>query len=222
MRADEELERRKFLSTLKFLSKLEELARIVSEIPMIDAADLEQARSVAKVLTNEQLKERFASGLRIVRDRLLELAACLEEMDARKIDVAGDKHLLTMLRKIYKGELLVDVVVRFAGRPYTFASLKGKPVEEQARIIELDDDEVEEEIRSTARPKPRIHRSGGESPYGNGDSKHPSLMQMAMGTPRDVAEMCLDLIRNSTDPEAVAKLILPELQKIKKPQKCTA
>lgn len=172
-----------------------------------------------KSMTTEQLKAEFAEGLRVTRERFLRLGAVLVELESRGETVEGDKYLIRLLRKIGLGELSVDVVVRFAGRPYTLASIitKSKP-EEQDSIMAMTDNEVEEKYVG-----PRSERGGGKRRHRQherqgdyGQVAPPSPEEMAANASvGDVAEMCLRIVNAAADPVAVAERLLPRLQEIK-------
>src|SRR5258708_38033991 len=170
------------------------------------------------MMSTDRLKQEFANGLHVTREHLLRMAAILTELDNRGAQVDGDKHLLKMLRRIGKGELLVDVVVRFAGRPYILSRVGVLPADKQEEVLAKDNKEVDEMY--TTRPHKNSDPAKGYSnPNGHGDDGRPvvaSLKEMALaGTPADVAEMCLELIENSEDPVAVVERLKPELDRFK-------
>lgn len=165
---------------------------------------LERESAIVATMSTEELRRDFAQGLRIVRDRLVRMAAILFELERRGELVEGDKFLLRMLRKIAKGDLLVDVVVRFAGKPYTLASIGAMPPDRQAELLDKSDTEVDKICR-------RRSRAGS-------DKNLPGLRlaDMAAGASvGDVADMCLTLINGCQQPHAVAEKLLPVLQRIK-------
>jgi hypothetical protein len=210
--------RQKLASRVAFrkLAFLWHLERIMAEVEAAgakqSAGELDRVRAQVHAWDTERLKQELAQGLRVVRERLLTLAAVLAELDARGEEVTGDRHLLNLLRKIGSGELLVDAVVRFAGRPSVLASVAAMPVTEQGRVVGETDEEVEERFRTrkrAARPAPaaRPHR---------GTAHLPTMADMGKsGTAKDVAQLCLDIIGASADPPVVAELLLPRLQELK-------
>jgi len=157
--------------------------------------------------TTERLKECLARGFLVIRSRMLEMAACLQELESRGEKVDGDKFMIRLLRKMAQGELLVDVVVRFAGRPYTMASVARLPVDEQQQLLGKTDAEVEKQFH---RPK------GHKHPPEKCQSTAPNLFGIAANaSPGDVAEMIMKIIEKSRDPKAVAEKLIPQLQRVK-------
>lgn len=176
--------------------------------------ELSAEKNDVKTWTTERLREEFAAGLKITRDHLLRLACILAELESRGEQVDGDKDMLSLIRRIGNGTLLVDAVVRFAGRPQTLATVGKMPPERQAEILGYGDEEVEQAVKKQRHRRPAPKRL----PADNEDEevRMPTFFgAAAQGTPKDVAAMCLKLIRESEDPAAVAAEMLPELQRLK-------
>ena len=160
-------------------------------------------------MSTEDLKREFAEGISIVRDKLLWLAAILGEIELRGQKVSGDRFLVGLLRKIGRGDLLVDVVVRYAGCPYVLKAVSRLPVAEQEEVLAKSEADVSNRFRKQ-RQKLHYQESGGCA------TKEPSLLeQAAKGSPGDVAEMVMEIVNKSSDPKAVAQRLIPLLQRIK-------
>jgi hypothetical protein len=170
---------------------------------------LDDVRADVKELSTDELKAEFAEGIRLTRDRFLRLGAILVELESRGESVEGDKFLIRLLRKIGQGELLIDIVTRFAGKPWTLANVTQLPLKEQRKVLQQDDRTVEGQygLRSRKRTKPG---------RGKCEMEFPSMKEMAAhASPGDIAEMCLELIMASESPQAVAEKLIPELQTLK-------
>jgi hypothetical protein len=193
--------RQAFRVILRFLAKTQELEQTMDAKP---AAEITAIRAALAKTPTEELKREFRDGLSIAREKLLRLAAVLAELESRGETVEGDGQLLGMLRRIASGELLVDTVVKFAKTPRLMTGVGRLSPDEQRELL----DATPEEAKATVKKKRgrRLHSD---------DGKRPSLAQMALGSPRDVADMCLELIRHNSDPAAVAEQLLPELQRLK-------
>ncbi len=169
-------------------------------MPTKKKTDLDKEIESVKTMTTANLKKEFAEGLRIVRERLLRLSAIMQELDSRGVKVEADKNVQNLLRKIAAKRVDVDVVVRFAGRPYTLASVMALSVAEQRRLLAEDDESVDREV---GRPKT------GPRP------SQPSLAKIAATlSPSDLADAILDMIRSSSDPKTVCLCLLDEAKKI--------
>ncbi len=168
--------------------------------------ELEKFQQKAHKLTTEKLQEEYSLGLRIVRDKLLWTACVLGELDKRGLTVEGDRFFMKLLRSIATGKLLVDVVVRFAGRPVTMAAVAGMEPEQQQEIMEMTDEQVEERVRAAKPPRTQKQRQA---------SAMPSLIEAAGNAdPKDIAEMCASLVCASKDPEQSARLSIAELNRL--------
>jgi len=194
--------RRRSLVALALVWHLERLAQNIEVI--MNAVETAGLADVASMST-EDLKAELVAGLRIAREQLLRLGAVLLELDRRGEHVNGDAHLLGLLRSIGRGELLADVVVRFGGSPATLSKAARLPLEQQAQLLDQDDETVERRFR------PRKRQSDPHPSKGL-----PALGAMAaQGTIKDVVSMCVMLVENSRDPVAVASLLAQRLERIR-------
>lgn len=182
--------------------------------------ELDTIRENVAKMTTEQLKAEFAEGLRLARERILRLAAILAELDARNQDVSGDKSLLKILRNIAAGKLLVDVVVRFAGRPYTLASIARLPVAKQQESLEEPDDRVvEEQFRRTPRnlpsstPPRRPPVAGSAKSAEEEEIRYDPLKAMRAAGTRDLVDMLVNILRDRDDAVIVLEKVAAKLPK---------
>lgn len=100
-------------------------------------AEIQRPSIVAELqsLPSEQLREELVCGLgRMARD-LLRLALIVRELEGRGEDLSGLKiGLIHHLRKIACGQLLPEVVIRFAAKPALIALVGNLPLAEQGRL----------------------------------------------------------------------------------------
>lgn len=173
--------------------------------------DLEKAMAAIKSLTSEQLKDILARALRLFKESLLEAAVALMELRARGEKPELDPYLMRLLERIGSGKLLVDCVVRFAGRPHVLSAIQGKSVEEQEELLGKEDREVDERFN-------RRSRTGKD--YADPAPKGPiNLRQIAEAADhRDVAEMCMELVLASKKPNKVADILLAKLEPLRSSQ----
>ena len=167
--------------------------------------ELDTIKTNVKAMSTETLQQEFAEGLKVTRDRLLRLSAVLLELESRGVSVEGDKHLLKLLRQIGSGSVLVDVVVRFAGRPYNLASIKRLPVEEQREILSQSDADIDIDNRFRNERKQR-QQSG--APRGQTTAKIEAeypFFAAEVAMPKDLAAMIASMILRHPDPEAVVE-----------------
>lgn len=185
--------------TLRLLKFQWNIDRISSEMETVmkDNETLATHNKAVKKLTSKQLQTELAKGLSLVRDRLLRLAAVVAELDSRGEVVPGDAGVLNMLRKVAAGQLLVDVVIRFAGQPQVIGRVGRMSASEQADLLKESDETIGKRFG-----KPKNNPNGGLS-------VQRSLREMAeAGTPKDVADACLELVEHSRDPATVAAIVV--------------
>jgi hypothetical protein len=193
---------------LRLLANLNSLAE---EMEKIDMNDKQNAiRTQIQALTTEQLRREFTEGLRLSSDHLTRLALVLEELERRGDSVTGaSAGLLNLLRRIARGELLAETVVRFAGSPQVMASVGKLPVVDQQAI--LADEKRQAEL---LRPRPAKSHSKGERRQ-DIESKNP-LMAAELATSKDLAEMIAEMISRHPDPSQVWSALCsqPTVQKL--------
>jgi hypothetical protein len=86
-------------------------------------------------MTMEQLEQGLADRIGFTARGLLEAAYYVREMEERGRDLSGLKNaLVPYLLKIAYGQLLPEVVVRFAGKPSLIAAVGSLPIPEQRRL----------------------------------------------------------------------------------------
>lgn len=175
-----------------------------------DLADLLAVKDQVGGIATDDLKQELAEGFRLTRDRFLRLGAIIVELDSRGEKVEGDKYLCRLLRKIGQGELIVDVVIKFAGRPYTLASIVAAKLSnaEQKELLHKSDNEVEEKFgaHSVKKTVCRAKHLGCDQFNWRGIA--------TKATAPDLAEMCIDMVMAHVDPQLVASIMINEIQKI--------
>jgi hypothetical protein len=88
-------------------------------------------------MTTAQLRQELSRGLRLAADNLLRLALVVKALEARGEDLSGLRvGLLLFLRQIAAGQLLPEVVVRFAGVPSLIERIGRLPHDEQRRLAD--------------------------------------------------------------------------------------
>ncbi len=161
---------------------------------------LQETWAEIKGLPTDQLHKEFVDGLRVTVERLTRLAVILKELEGRGEVVKGvSESLLKLLRRIADGEVMAEVVVRFADRPQTMARVARLPMEQQAEILE-------DESKLADLPKPR--HSQGRSRR-NIEDENP-LLAAAVATPKDLACMIAEMIQRHPDPRTVWGLVCAE------------
>jgi len=139
-----------FYHTLALAWSLSNLFRQLEET-VTHREELDDVAARLNVLPTDELKKILARGIQIIRAELLRGAAVLCILESRGEKVEMDGTLARMLRSIARGKLLVDVVIKFGGRPYTMAILAGRPVAEQEQALGEDIKVVEDRL---ARRRP--------------------------------------------------------------------
>ncbi len=87
--------------------------------------------------TTEQLRAELARGLQVTAECLLRLALVVKLLEERGEDLSGLRlPLLHHLRRIACGQVLPEVVVRFAAAPGLIAKIGSLPLPEQKRLAE--------------------------------------------------------------------------------------
>lgn len=161
-----------------------------------------KARSEVEKMPTPKLREEFARGLQVTAERLTWLAVALHELEvARGEKVEGvPEALLTLLRRIAGGELLPEVVVRFAGTPKTMARVGKLPVDEQEAVVSGEKPPPEPPPRKPAK----LHESG-QTREAIEDKNYLAMAERA--TVKDLAEMIAELIARHPQPKDVWRLL---------------
>lgn len=88
-------------------------------------------------LTTEQLREELAQGLRVTAECLSRLAAVVRILEERGEDLSELRiGLIGYLRRIAHGQVLPEVVVRFADSPMLLRRIASLPLPDQKRLAE--------------------------------------------------------------------------------------
>lgn len=90
-------------------------------------------------MTTEDLKTALADSLGLTAKSLLRSACLVHVLEERGEDLTGLRiGMLNHLKKIACGQLLPEVVVRFAGKPSLIAVVGNLPIDQQCRLAAGD------------------------------------------------------------------------------------
>jgi hypothetical protein len=93
-------------------------------------------RSIS-AMTTEELREELARGLRLTADSLLRLAIIVKTLEERGEDLSGLRiGLLHHLRRIACGQVLPEIVVRYAGMPSLISVIGSLPLPDQRKLAD--------------------------------------------------------------------------------------
>lgn len=99
------------------------------------AREIEPLRAELHSLTTDELRDRLASQLQLTADHMLRTAMIVRELEERGEDLSDLKlGLLPYLRRIAHGQVVPELVVRYAGFPALIQRLANFPLPEQRRI----------------------------------------------------------------------------------------
>lgn len=88
------------------------------------------------VLSSDDLRERLASAMGRTAEGLVEMAACVRELEARGEDLSGlHMAILPYLRRIAYGQLLPRLVIAYAGTPKLLSHASTLPLPDQERLL---------------------------------------------------------------------------------------
>lgn len=101
--------------------------------PNTDA--LEAKRAELHQMTTDELRDQLATQIQLTADHLLATALIIRELEERGEDLSDLKlGLLPYLRRIAHGQVVPELVVRYAGFPALINRLASFPLPEQRRI----------------------------------------------------------------------------------------
>jgi hypothetical protein len=108
---------------------------MIENLPVV--AQRENLAAKADGMTTQELREWLVSCLEVSSRNLLELAVCVAKLEERGEDLSGIRGLglVHHLRRIACGQLLPEVVAKFAGSPTLIARIGSLPIPDQERII---------------------------------------------------------------------------------------
>lgn len=90
-----------------------------------------------KGMTTEQIQRRLVDATMRTATGLAEMAACVVELESRGVDLSHLKlAILPYLRLIASGQLLPDIVVRYAGQQRLLSAAAKIPLADQAVLLE--------------------------------------------------------------------------------------
>lgn len=167
------------------------------------SVNLEALKVEFSAWSSDRLRTEFANGLRITVDHLVRMAAMLHELERRGESVTGaPTRILTLLRRISRGELLPEVVVQFAGTPTVLSKIGTLPPERQRMM--LDDEEKRKEF---------VYKHRADSKNRNTEGPVNPLVNAAeLATPRDLAEMIVEMIGHNRQPDKVWAVLAEHFQ----------
>lgn len=170
--------------------------------------ELEHYLEEAQGKTSQELRQIIADGLRLNRDNLLRMAAAVNKLESRGETIEGNRFFIDVLRRIGNKTLLVDLWLKLGDRQYTIGILKNKPVEEQSRVLEMSDPEINNLFR---KDKPKEPEPAKRRP----DRGVPDWSEIAENAdPRDIAEMCAALVEKCSRPKEAARAVKKEMDRI--------
>lgn len=153
------------------------------------AQELQQFREKMEEKSDQELYDLLRQGFKLLKRHLLSMAAALGVAESRGMQLEGDQTFFKLLRQINAGKVLVDVVIRFAGRPVTMASVMAKPVEKQEELLDMTDDEVEKLVKKPkAKPAQPANRNGSHA------------SRLAALTAEAALKQCLEIIDACDEP----------------------
>jgi hypothetical protein len=207
---------RRWVSDLNFLWELEMATQVLENKAAwgSDAdQDLDLLMADLSERPTEELKAMLVEGMRLTRNHLHRLATIVVILEGRgeKLDDCGiPRPILSLLRDIGKGTLIVDVVLTFGARSLYVNHAKKKSPDEQRRLCAMNRTELDKEVQRRER-SPR-HLANATTKYGlhAGPGVMPPLETItAKASVKDAADMCMDIVRaNEESPVQVATLLL--------------
>lgn len=180
-------EKAKEIATFSFLARMQkakqEIERLQGKMKEKYNDDLEAWKKRCSKMTDQQLIKLLQGGMQIIKEQLIAMAAGLEEAELRGLHPEGERWFFNMLREISARKLNVDVVIRFAGRPHTFAAVKAKTPKQQEALLKKSDSQVEALVRQERSAKKK------------------------KATPKEAVERCLAIIRECAKPDDAARYL---------------
>lgn len=107
------------------------------DLPPRDVPAAEAAYANLKELPTEKLREQLGRTLKLTAEHLLRLALIVRILEERGEDLSDLRlGLLSHLRRIAYGQVLPEVVVRFAGSPALVQRISNLPLPDQERLAQ--------------------------------------------------------------------------------------
>ncbi|MGD9712865.1 MAG: hypothetical protein AB7V46_12450 [Thermomicrobiales bacterium] len=119
----------------------------------VKSDEVRKAINDASKIPTEELKRLFSEGFKLQREWFATQAGRLKVLDDRGVEVEGDKRFMDQLRRIYRGELLPEVIVKFACRPKLAGRIGALPASEQKKLVKEDIDAVAKKLAKPRKPK---------------------------------------------------------------------
>lgn len=145
-----------------------------------------------------QLKQQLIECLGFTVKNVQKMALLVSELEKRGEKLDDLKiGIVPYLRKIARGVLLPEIIVKFAGDNTALKEVANMPIESQRKIVDG---------KSEYKPRPRYRNSVGKAStssqviVNDRDEKENAITGVAKrGTPRDIAEMMFGLVQRSPD-----------------------
>lgn len=168
----------------------------------------EQITAQLRELTTEQLRQDLADRLGLTAESLLRTACLVAILEERGEDLSGLKiGIVHHLRRIAQGELLPEIVVRFAGNARSICQIGELPVAQQQRI--LDGTDPVPILRLNGQSEKRHASASRKTPGADRDYRRfqesEELTGRSNASPRDVAEHLFKLAIKHGEPKEVAR-----------------
>lgn len=188
---------------------------------------LEAYRAGLAKESTESLMDKLKLFLNITVEKLIQVASVVYELERRGKDLSSLKiGLIPYLRKIARGELLPELVVKYSGEPRSLQKVAKLPVEVQKEIYNGKRDFIPAvKVRGnsgvpkvsgrssckqlTKEEEEELELEGLEdAPVGNKESLTRLKNRVTNGGARDVAEMLWESINNHQDRSMVMQHFL--------------
>jgi hypothetical protein len=161
---------------------------------------LDELREKAFTLTTEHLLEEFAASFKITIEQVQWLGVILVEVESRGATATGiPKSFLKVLRRVGKGELLAEAVVKSFGNPRTLLKVAKSSMQEQHQYL-----------ATGLCPKPKRKPI---KTHDTGVGQRNLLTETSMNaTPRDLAGMLVEMILKHRTPDIVWGLVQEDMR----------
>jgi hypothetical protein len=187
---------------IDFIRFREALARRLEMVALIETK--QNLTAQLRELSTEQLRQELIDRLGLTAESLLRTACLVAILEERGEDLSGLKiGLLDHLRKIAQGQLLPEIVVRFAGDGRLIRRIAELPIPDQQRILAGEDPKAVLQWKKKQHAPQSLtgHRNGRENEEGRTFQRPEEVVKQ--GGPRDVAQYLFGMVMNHPDPQLV-------------------
>lgn len=175
---------------------------------MADSAAAKLAADIASLSAMEtaDLRAELDRHLRLTVEHLVYVAAIWRELEKRGQDLSElKKGIGAYVAAIAEGRVLAETVVTFAGEPAALKRAAALPIPEQRVAVET---------RTAPPPPVRRHTRHNRAEESCRPTLTSILAMVANCSTADAAELCLQLIRVTSDPADVARRLVSEVERI--------